>query len=85
MLRPSGATEAAFLSLNIHTRPLGTHWVNEIEGTGQLLSIHETQEGARIAGRIFARSRMVDHVIHDQDGCIQERTICGFFAPPPIG
>ena len=39
------------VSKNIHTRPWNARWVNEIEGTQEVVSIHDTHEEARFIGR----------------------------------
>ena len=73
------------VSKNVHTRPMEARWVNEIEGTGELVSIHDTQQEARFIGQMFARREMAEHLVHDQDGVIRERTTFGYFGHPPIG
>jgi hypothetical protein len=77
--------EIAMVSKNVHTRPMETRWVNEIEGTGELVSIHDTQQEARFIGQMFARREMSEHLVHDQDDVIRERTTYGYFGHPPIG
>lgn len=54
----------------IHTRHRDSSWINEVEGTGQVLSRHELREQAVSFGRRFALKHGVDHVVHDRDGAV---------------
>ena len=49
---------------------------HEIEGDGDL-STYDTKEEAVQAGREEARRRQTEHVIHDADGSIAERSSYG--------
>jgi Uncharacterized protein conserved in bacteria (DUF2188) len=60
----------------VHTVPAGSKWKNEIEGDGDL-STYDTKEEAVQAGREEARRRQTEHVIHDADGSIAERSSYG--------
>ena len=73
------------VSKNVHTRRWNARWVNEIEGTQEVVSIHDTHEEARFIGRMFARREMSDHIVHDVDGAVQERTTYGHAPHPTVG
>lgn len=60
----------------VHTVYKNDQWVNEIEGNGAVGS-HSTKEDAVAAGREQAKASKTEHVIHNQDGTISERSSYG--------
>ena len=60
----------------VHTVYKDGEWVNEIEG-GDEVSRHATKDEAVERGRELARERQTEHVIHNQDGEIAERSSYG--------
>lgn len=48
-------------------------WKNKVEGSSRAMSVHETKDAARPAGREAAIRRGVEHIIKKQDGTIAER------------
>jgi Uncharacterized protein conserved in bacteria (DUF2188) len=62
----------------VHTVHRDGSWVNEIEGDeGALLASHATKHVAVAAGRDEAIRRKTEHVIHNEDGSIDERNSYG--------
>jgi hypothetical protein len=61
----------------VHTVHKGGQWVNEIEGGAELGGTHSTKEEAVAAGRARAMQDETEHVIHDEDGSIGERSSYG--------
>jgi Uncharacterized protein conserved in bacteria (DUF2188) len=55
----------------------GEQWVNEIEGGSEFGGTHSTKEDAVTAGRARAQQDKTEHVIHNQDGTISERSSYG--------
>lgn len=60
----------------VHTIHRSGEWVNELED-GPILSQHTTKAPAVLAGRLEAKSRRTEHVIHNVDGSIGERNSYG--------
>lgn len=60
----------------VHTIHRSGEWVNELE-EGPILSQHTTKAPAVLAGRLEAKSRRTEHVIHNVDGSIGERNSYG--------
>jgi hypothetical protein len=52
-------------------------WHNRVEGGQNLAGPHSTRAEAIAAGREEARSRKVEHIIHNMDGTIAERNSYG--------
>jgi hypothetical protein len=69
---------------DVHTVHKDGHWVNEVEGVGQV-STFRTKEEAVAAGRSEAIGRRSEHLIHDLDGRIAERNSYGNDPFPPRG
>ena len=61
----------------IHTVYRDGTWRNEIGGGGDVGGAHDTKEKAVDAGRDEARERRFEHVIHNQDGTIGEKSSYG--------
>lgn len=61
----------------IHTVYKDGQWVNEVEGGERISGIHATKEEAVEVGRARARQDRSEHVIHNQDGTISERSSYG--------
>ena len=61
----------------IHTVYKDGQWLNEIEGGEQIEGVHATKEAAVSVGRSRARQHQTEHVIHTQDGTINERNSYG--------
>ena len=61
----------------VHTVYKNDQWVNEIEGGSVLDGSHSTKEDAVAAGRARAQQDGTEHVIHNQDGTIGERSSYG--------
>lgn len=61
----------------VHTVYKNEQWVNEIEGGSKFGDSHPTKEDAVSAGRARAQQDKTEHVIHNQDGAISERSSYG--------
>jgi len=62
----------------IHTVFKDGHWVNEVEGGGEPIGgFHATKDEAVSAGRARAEHDRTEHVIHNEDGTIGERSSYG--------
>ena len=61
----------------VHTVYKNGHWVNEIEGGDEFGGSHSTKEATVAAGRTRAQQDKTEHVIHNQDGTISERSSYG--------
>jgi hypothetical protein len=62
----------------VHTVHRNGAWANTIEGENDALpGSHATKDAAVAAGRQEAISRRTEHVIHDEDGSIGERSSYG--------
>jgi hypothetical protein len=61
----------------VHTVYKNEQWINEVEGDGQIGESHATKEDAVAVGRARAQENHVEHVIHNQDGTIGERSSYG--------
>jgi hypothetical protein len=61
----------------IHTTYKDGEWINKIEGGEQVSGPHATKEEAVQAGRERARQDRTEHVIHNQDGIVSERSSYG--------
>ena len=61
----------------IHTLFKFNRWTNEIEGDTRNIGTFETKEDAVAAGRKSAINRKTEHVIHNLDGVISERSSYG--------
>ena len=63
----------------IHTEYRAGRWTNRVED-GTILSSHDSQAEAKVAGRAEARRRNTTHVVHRIDGSLVESRS---FPPPP--
>ena len=61
----------------VHTVHAEGSWRNTVEGSGPLPAAYETKTEAVDAGRFEARQRRTEHVIHNADGTIAERSAYG--------
>ena len=61
----------------VHTVYKNGRWVNEIEGGSEFGGAHATKDDALAAGRARAQQDETEHVIHNQDGAISERSSYG--------
>jgi uncharacterized protein DUF2188 len=61
----------------IHTVFKDGQWVNEVEGGETIGGVHATKEEAVSSGRARAEQDRTEHVIHNQDGTIGERSSYG--------
>ena len=61
----------------VHTVYKNNRWINEIEGGGGFGGPESTKEVAVSAGRLRAKKDQTEHVIHNQDGTISERSSYG--------
>ena len=61
----------------VHTVWKQDRWVNELEGGNEFGGSHATKEDAVAAGRAQAEQDRTEHVIHNQDGTISERSSYG--------
>jgi hypothetical protein len=61
----------------VHTVYKDGQWVNEIEGGEQIGGVHATKEEGVTVGRARARHDQTEHVIHNEDGTISERSSYG--------
>ena len=52
-------------------------WKNKVQGNSRASNVHETRAAAVSAGREMARKRMVDHIIKDEGGTVQEHVSYG--------
>jgi hypothetical protein len=68
--------EATMADGFVHTVYKNDQWVNEIEGNGSVGS-YPTKEVAVAAGRAHAQKDKTEHLIHNQDGPISERSSYG--------
>jgi len=61
----------------VHTVFKDGQWVNKIEGGADFGGPHSTKAQAAAAGRVRAMQDGVEHVIHNEDGVISERSSYG--------
>ena len=61
----------------IHTVYKGGQWINEVEDGSEIGGVHATKEEAVRAGRARAQQDETEHVIHNQDGTVGERSSYG--------
>ena len=61
----------------IHTVFASGAWVNKRENDDTVISRHETKDEAVAAGRAEAMRVKTEHIIHNQDGTIGERSSYG--------
>jgi hypothetical protein len=61
----------------VHTVQQNGRWQNEIEGEGTQVQTFLTKEDAVEAGRMLARWRQAEHLIHNRDDTIAERNSYG--------
>ena len=61
----------------VHTVYKNETWINELEEGNQLPGTYDTKEQAVAAGRDKARSDRTEHVIHKQNGQIEDRNSYG--------
>jgi hypothetical protein len=61
----------------VHTVYKNDQWINEVEEGEKIGGVHATKEEAISAGRARARQDATEHVIHNQDGTIGERSSYG--------
>lgn len=65
--------------LNVHTtyNQEAQNWRNVTEGASRPVKTYSTKQEAQDAGRLIARHRGVEHLIHNQDGRIGSRNSYG--------
>ncbi len=61
----------------VHTVHTDGRWSNSIAGASPLAGTYDTKSEAVEAGRSEARRRKTEHVIHNEDGTIGERSSYG--------
>lgn len=61
----------------IHTVFKREQWINEVEEGEEFGGAHPTKEAAVAAGRERAKQAGTEHVVHNQDGTIGERSSYG--------
>ena len=61
----------------IHTVYKNDQWTNELEEGNAFGGNHDTKEAAASAGRSQAQQDKTEHVIHNQNGSIEERNSYG--------
>jgi len=61
----------------IHTVYKDGQWINEVEDGSEIGGVHATKEEAVRAGRARAQQDETEHVIHNQDGTVGERSSYG--------
>jgi hypothetical protein len=62
----------------IHTVYKENKWINEVEEGNEIGGAHAaTKEAAVAAGRARAQQDNTEHVIHNQDGTVSERSSYG--------
>jgi Uncharacterized protein conserved in bacteria (DUF2188) len=61
----------------VHTVYKNDQWINEIEGGSEFGGSQSTKEDAVAIGRERAKADKTEHVIHNQDGVISERSSYG--------
>jgi hypothetical protein len=61
----------------IHTVHKDGQWVNQVEEGDTIGGVHATKEEAVEVGRARARQDQTEHVIHNLDGTISERSSYG--------
>jgi hypothetical protein len=61
----------------VHTLFKDDQWINEVEGGAQFGGAHSTKDDAISAGRARAKAEGTEHLIHNQDGTISERSSYG--------
>jgi hypothetical protein len=61
----------------IHTVYKNDEWINEVEEGNAFGGGHSTKDEAVSAGRTRAQQDKTEHVIHNQDGSIGERSSYG--------
>jgi Uncharacterized protein conserved in bacteria (DUF2188) len=61
----------------IHTVYKDGEWINEVEEGSAFGGAHATKDEAVSAGRARAQQDNTEHVIHNQDGTIGERSSYG--------
>jgi len=69
----------------VHTVHQDGSWYNEIEGEGRLATAHRSKRDAVETGRMLARFRVTEHLIHNLEGTISERNSYGSDPYPPPG
>ena len=58
----------------IHTVCRADGWANVCDGWPRARDPHSTQAAAEAAGRERAKQERTEHVVHDADGTIEQRT-----------
>lgn len=61
----------------VHTVHKDGQWLNELEGGSAFGGSYATKEDAVAAGRARAQQDNTEHVIHNQDGTIGDRSSYG--------
>ena len=61
----------------VHTVYQQGNWLNEIEDQREITGHYSTKDAAVKAGRLKAKNRKTEHVIHNQNGTISERNSYG--------
>jgi Uncharacterized protein conserved in bacteria (DUF2188) len=61
----------------VHTVFKDGQWRNEIEGGEVIGGVHATKDEAVTVGRARAQQDRTEHVIHNEDGAISERSSYG--------
>ena len=68
---------------NIHTVPSGNKWAVKREGTKEPISTHNIKANAMQKAVVQAKKDHVEHVIHGQNGRIQDKDSYGNDPNPP--
>jgi len=62
---------------DVHTVFKNETWTNTVEGDDGGHATHDTKDDAVAAGRRLAQTNRSEHLIHNQDGVIAERSSYG--------
>ena len=62
---------------DVETFHEGGAWHNKVEGTSEVLGSYPVKADAQAAGRDYARTHKVEHIIRNLDGRIGERNTYG--------
>lgn len=75
--RDVGTKEDEMADGFVHTVHADGRWRNTIEGAAPLPGAYDTKAEAVSVGRTEARRRETEHVIHREDGSIEDRNSYG--------